>query len=277
MSYPKRIVFLLFLSVLSVILPGRAMAYNEDSRVHVETLFEVLERDIENESTTFRGINFPGETFSVQSLRLLAKLNVQIIEPIEVYGLLGGSDLEIDETNTDFSSDFTGAYGGGARVVLYRDRDPRRPFQIFADYRFLTFKANDTIHFLPQVVCDTSIPASICDVNGDGTVDVGEIVTLADEIVRERIRWQEHTVKIGVMGRDYEFEPYGGIRFSFVKGKDHIPSSIEKINLDLRQNDTFGVFFGTAYYLTPSERAALFVEGSLFDQFSLTGGIRVGF
>lgn len=276
MSYMKGFV-LLFLSALSVIVPGKAMAYNEDGRIHFEALFEVLERDIEQESATFRGINFPGQTFSVQSLRLLGKLSVQIIEPIEVYGLLGGSDLEMNETNTDFSSNFTGAYGGGARVVLYRDKDPRRPFQIFAEYRFLTFKPSDTISFLPQVVCDTSIPPSICDVNGDGTVDVGQTVTLADEIVRERIRWQEHTVKLGVMGRDYEFEPYGGIRFSFVKGKDHIPAAVETVNLDLKQNDTFGIFLGTAYYLSPSERAALFVEGSLFDQYSLTGGVRVGF
>jgi len=277
MSYANLLVLLLSLFALPVMITGKAMAYNEDGRFHFETSFEVLERDIEQESTTFNGINFPGQTFSVESLRLLAKLSVQIVEPIEIYGLLGGSDLEIDETNTDFSSDFTGAYGGGARVVLYRDKNPRRLFQVFADYRFLTFKPNDTINFLPQVVCDTSIPASICDVDGDGAVDVGEIVTLADEIVRERIRWQEHTVKIGVMGRDHEFEPYGGIRFSFVKGKDHIPASVEKVDLDLKQNDTFGIFLGTFYYLTPSDQAALFIEGSLFDQYSLTGGVRVGF
>jgi hypothetical protein len=270
-------VSLLFLFIFSVVLPERAMAYNEDGRFHFEANFEVLDRDIEQESTTFRGINFPGGTFSVQSLRLLAKLSVRVVEPIELYGLVGGSDLEIDDTNTDFSSDFTGAYGGGARVVFYREKDPRMPYQIFAEYRFLTFKPSDTIHFLPQVVCDTSLPASICDVNGDGVIDVGEIATLADEIVRERIRWIEHTVKIGIMGRHYEFAPYGGIRFSFVKGKDRIPTSFEKIDLNLKQDDTFGIFLGTDYYLSPSDRAALFIEGSLFDQYSLTGGIRVGF
>lgn len=274
MSYMKGFVLLLLFALL-VIIPGKAVAYNEDGRFHFEANFEVLDRDIEQENTTFRGINFPEETFSAQSLRLLAKLSVRVVDPVEVYGLLGGSDLEID--GTGFSSDFTGAYGGGARLILYREKDPRRPFQIFADYRFLTFKANDTVHFLPQVSCDTSIPASICDVDGDGVVDVGQIVTLADEAVRERIRWTEHTVKFGVMARDYEFEPYGGIRFSFVKGKDRIPASAQTLNLDLKQNDTFGIFLGTSYYLTPSDQAALFIEGSLFDQFSLTGGVRVGF
>jgi opacity protein-like surface antigen len=261
MSYPKHVVLLL-LFMLSVIIPIEAMAYNEDSRIHFEALFEALERDIEEEATTFQGQNFPEETATAQSLRLLGKLSIRVIDPLEIYGLIGGSDLEVDDFG--FSSDFEGAYGGGARVILFRERDPRRPFQIFADYHFLRFEAEDRVSFAPTI-----------DLNGNGVIDPGE--TLTDEIVEEEIDWLEHVLKIGVMGRHYEFEPYGGIRFSVVRGEDRIHSQVQRLDLDIENDDTFGIFLGTAYYLSPSEQAALFVEGSLFDQYSLTGGIRVGF
>lgn len=257
MSYPWRVVLLL-LFVFSVIIPGKAMAYNEDGRIHFEALFEVLERDIEQEESEFQGENFPEEIISAQSLRLLGKLSIQVIDPIEVYGLIGGSDLEIDDFG--FSSDFETAYGAGTRVILFRQRDPRMPYQVFIDYRFLKFKVDDKVNFSPEIV-DAA----------------GNIIELTNENVREEIDWLEHVLKIGFMGRHDEFEPYGGVRFSIVRGDDRIHAQAQRVDLDLKNNDTFGIFLGTAYYLTPSERAALFIEGSMFDQYSLTGGIRVGF
>lgn len=261
MSYVKPVV-LFFLLALSVAIPLKADAYNEDGRVHFEALFEVLERDIETEATQFLGENFPKDIASAQSLRLLGKLSVRVIDPIEIYGLIGGSDLEVNEFG-GFSSDFETAYGAGARVILFRERDPRRPFQIFADYRFLRFKADDTTTFDPTIVDDAG--------------NVVHLIPPSGEIVREEINWLEHVLKIGVMGRHFEFEPYGGVRFSVVRGEDRIHSQLQRVDLDLKQNDTFGIFLGTAYYLSPSDRAALFIEGSLFDQYALTGGIRVGF
>lgn len=257
MSYPKR-VLLLLLFALSVIVPAKAMAYNEDSRIHFEALFQVLDRDIEEEETEFLGESFPSTTTSAQSLRLLGKLSIQVIDPIEIYGLIGGSDLEIDDFG--FSSDFEAAYGAGTRVILFRERDPRMPYQVFVDYHFLKVKVDDTVNFSPDIV-DAS----------------GNIIELTNENVREEIDWLEQVIKFGVMGRHYEFEPYGGVQFSLVSGDDRIHSQAQRLDLDLKNDDTFGIFLGTLYYLTPSDRAALFIEGSLFDQYSLTGGIRVGF
>ena len=248
--------------IFSGVYPGEGIAYNEGSRIHFEADFEVLERDITQEDVQFLGQNFPEETTSFESLRLLGKLSVQVIDPLEIYGLFGGSDLEVSDFG--FSADFGAAYGGGARLILYREESREMFYHLFADYRFLTFKANDTVRFAPQV-----------DLNGNGIIEPGEILT--DERLKERIRWAEHVIKFGVMGRQEEFEPYGGIRFSFVRGKDHLPSQAQELNIKLKQSDIFGLFLGTNYYLSRSERAALFIEGSLFDQFSLTGGVRVGF
>lgn len=261
MSTVKRFMLLLFLFALPIVVPVEAAAYNEDGRIHFEALFEVLDRDVTEENTQFAGENFPETTASAQSLRLLGKLSVRIVDPLEIYGLVGGSDLSIDDFG--FDADFGGAYGGGARIVLFRERNPRRPFQIFADYRFLQFKVSDSVLFDPTIV--------------DNSGNLVHLLPPSGESVKEKIRWTEHTLKIGVMGRDYAFEPYGGIRFSFVKGKDHVPTSVQTLDLDLKQSDTFGIFLGTSYYLTPSDQAALFIEGSLFDQYSLSGGIRVGF
>lgn len=257
MSYAKGFILLLLVA-LPLMVPGKAAAYNEDSRIHFEALFQVLERDVEGEATQFLGENFPEEIASAESLRLLGKLSIQVIDPVEIYGLIGGSDLEIDEFG--FSSDFETAYGGGARVILFRERDPRRPYHIFVDYHFLKYEVDDEVNFSPQIV-DAS----------------GNIIELTNENVREEIDWLEQVIKFGVMGRHYEFEPYGGIQFSVVSGKDRINATAQRVDLDLDNDDTFGIFLGTLYYLSPSERAALFIEGSMFDQYSLTGGIRVGF
>lgn len=253
MSYAKGFILILLVA-LPLMVPGKAAAYNEDSRIHFEALFQVLERDIETEATEFLGENFPEEIASAESLRLLGKLSIQVIDPVEIYGLIGGADVEIDEFG--FSSDFETAYGAGTRVILFRDRNPRRPYQVFVDYHFLKYEVDDEINFTP-------------------TDDAGNAIV--NEIVREEIDWLEHVLKLGVMGRYFEFEPYGGIRFSIVRGDDRINSPTQRIDLDLDNDDTFGVFLGTLYYLSPSDRAALFVEASMFDQYSLAGGIRVGF
>jgi hypothetical protein len=254
--------------LLSFFLPGRLLAYNEDGRIHFEASVEGLERDIEEENAVFLGEIFPKERTSAQSLRLLGKLSIRLIDAIEIYGVAGGSDLELD--NFDFSSDFSGAYGGGARFIIFQETSPEMPFHIFADYRFLRFKAKDTTFFLPTVPVDT---------NGDGIEDASVPIPAgnAGELVDEKIQWNEHVLKFGVMGRHDMFEPYGGIRFSIVRGKDQIPSRFQELNLDFKQSDTFGIFFGTSYYLGRSDKAAVFIEASLFDQNSLAGGVRVGF
>lgn len=243
------------LSIFLLACAGKAAAYDEDGRVHFEIGFQTLERDVTESPTQFKNLNFPADTATAQSLRLLGKLSVQVVDPLEIYVLAGGSNLQIDDFH--YHSDLSGAYGGGARLVLYQERDRRvMPYQIFADYRFLRYKTNDMVRFAPT------------DDNGD---------LLTDELLRERIQWTEHLIKIGIMGRHQEFEPYGGVEISFIRGKDRIPSQIQSLTTGIKQSNTLGVFAGTLYYLSPSEKAALFIEASLFDQYSLAGGFRLGF
>ncbi|MFY9268164.1 MAG: hypothetical protein WAO55_00275 [Candidatus Manganitrophaceae bacterium] len=264
-SGKKSMVLVVLLLLLGIPFKGMAAErqiqgglVQRESRIYFETGFEALSRDVTQEETQFAGLIFPGQTTSVQSLRLLAKLGVRVADPLEIYAIEGGSDLQIDEFG--FNSSMLGIYGGGARVILFREHDPRAPYQIFLDYRFLRSNTHDTVLFKPK------------DDNGDILTGGGQ-----GELLRETIRWTEHTIKFGVQGRHFEYEPYGGVRFSFVNATDHLPSQMQHLNVDLKQRDTFGLFVGTRYYLSPSEQAALFIEGSIIDQFSLAGGIRVSY
>lgn len=250
--------FFSFLFLFLIVSPTNLFAYNMDSRIHFEGSFEVLDRDIEEDNAQFLGLIFPKERTSVQSLRLLGKLSFRVVDALEIYGVAGGSDLELKDF--EFNSDFSGAYGGGARVVLFRETSPEMPYQVFADYRYLRFKAHDTTFFQPTDENGVPVPAGN-----------------PGELLNEEVVWNEHVLKLGVMGRHDEFEPYGGIRFSVVRGKDRLPSQFQQLDLTFKQSDTFGIFVGTSYYLSRSEKAAVFIEGSLFDQYSLAGGIRVGF
>jgi len=106
--------FPVLLLVLLLFIPTKATAYNENGRVHFEALFEVLDRDITEENTRFAGEKFPETAASAQLLRLLGKLSVQVVDPLEIYGLLGGSDLNLSPE--DFVSDFNNLSGGSTHV-----------------------------------------------------------------------------------------------------------------------------------------------------------------
>lgn len=286
MRFERRLLgfFLVLVAIFFLTFPGRGEALDIDKRFGFEGSFEVLERDIETDNLVLFGPNFPdgliipGEVVPVQSLRLLGKFSLRIVDAVEIFGLVGGSDLEIDDLN--FRSDFSGAWGGGAKIILYREDSREGSFQVFADYRFLRFEVNDRVSFTP-FVNEATVPGR--DIDGNGQASENKTVLLTDQLVNEEIDWTEHVVRFGLRGRHAEFEPYGGIRFSFVDGKENLPLAAQgliqaqNLNLDFKQDDTFGIFFGTSYYLSRSERASLFIEANLLDQYALAGGVRIGF
>jgi hypothetical protein len=124
------------------------------------------------------------------STRLLAKLAVDITPNFQIYGLAGGTDLDIDEfndfyANLSFSYKDGFAYGGGIKISFYPDTFGG-PAKLFIDASYLRFQAKDSI----------IIPS-------------GPFIGPADE----EITWQEGVIKFGVAGRQGFFEPYGGFRY----------------------------------------------------------------
>ena len=227
-------------------------------RFYVGVDVESLHRKIVQDEVSFSGQNFPGEDVTLSSTRLLAQIGVRLADGFSLYGQIGGSTLQMDDFG--FHSDLSGAYGGGGRLDLYHD--PTHQVRFFSDYRFLRSRGSDTVHFAPEA-----------DLDGDGQIGPGEV--LSDERLRETLRWDEHVLRLGVEGRHGAFDPYGGIRLSFVRGRDHIPSQRQPLDIRFRQHRAFGLFLGTAYTL--AQKATLFVEGSLLDAYAVSVGLRTGF
>ena len=202
----------------------------------------VLSRDVVEEDPSLVGFKFRGEAVST---RLMAKVGVELGELADLYVQGGGADLSVDEFN-NYDGDLSGAYGGGVRLNLYRSPHRDR-FTLFADFSALWFETDDRV--------ETEISGS-------------------REIVDETIEWNEYTALLGASGRYDGFQPYGGIRLSWIDGTDKIRSPDFSADLDLEEDDNFGIFGGVDIFLDRTEKTALNFEVSLFDQDSFRAAIR---
>lgn len=265
----QEILWVFFILVVFICLSFRPSAAQIMERTHqpsyrfsfgVQT--EVSTREIKEDSFVFNGIEFPPTKAFADRVRLFGRLSVHFLDSIEVYGLIGGTDLAIDDFS-GFDANFTLAYGGGVHIVYYRVPSLYKALNLFINYRYMSFRAKSDILFQPVD----------CDLNTNRCT----IVTQSGlpELLQETIVWNEHVVKLGATGRHDFFEPYGGLSISIVRGEDRIPSPTQKLRLDFREGDVVGLFLGTNIFLDRTEKALFFVEGSIIDKLSLNFGVRV--
>jgi hypothetical protein len=210
----------------------------------------ILARDVVEEGEELTDLKFRGEAVST---RLLAKLGIELWEILNVYVQGGGADLSIDEFD-NYDGDLGGAYGGGVRVNLYRSPF-RDQLTLFVEGNTLRYSTDDKVR-----ICTD--PAG-CGSGGS-----------AKETADEEIDWNEYTVLFGASGRMEGFDLYGGIRLSLVDGEDRIRAGAFKSDLDLEEDDNFGIFFGVDVFLDRSEKTALNFEASIIDQDSFRAAIR---
>ena len=239
--------------------------YGAEPYVQLEA--SVLARDVVEDVEVVQdsevvGFKFRGEAVST---RLLAKMGIEVWEVLDVYVQGGGADLSIDEFD-DYDGDLTGAYGGGVRVNLYRSPF-RDQLTLFVEGNVLRYTTDDSITILQE-----------CTVKSGCSTDPGsDFRRIADE----EIEWNEYTVLVGASGRMEGFDLYGGIRLSMVDGEDRIRAKPDsnfpaafKTDLDLEEDDNFGIFFGIDVFLDRSEKIALNFEASIIDQDSFRAAIR---
>lgn len=241
-------------------------------RFYIEPSFTFLYRDLVEGAYTVNA-NAPKQVASgspsVQTIRLLTKIGAELTPNIELYGLIGGSSLHID--NFDFQSGLVPAYGGGARLRLQPRFYREERVSLFLDYHFLTYQAeNDVIAFDP--------------IGANGRfVFVNASNNPVYEIAREKITWREHVIKVGLSGRHDLLEPYGGFQISFVDTSHKVTSQPaptfpgNQLNLHVHGNQVFGLFAGTYIYLDPRESKALFIEINIIDEASIKLGLRLNF
>lgn len=221
----------------------------------------VTSRNVVEENPALAGFRVSGDAVST---RLLAKVGLRLFDRIEIYGKGGGADLSISEFN-NFDSRPALAYGGGLHIDLYQGSRPER-IKIFVDGSLLYFVTKDTIQIL-------DCPATTCTERD-----------LIPRVADEKIRWREGAISAGGSFRHDYFEPYGGVRLSFVRGDDKLdvkpdnnfPTPLN-LNLDLNEDNNFGIFFGTNIYLDRNEKSALSIEVSAIDQLAFMAGFKVGF
>lgn len=213
-----------------------------------------LGRNITEDGFNFGGQSYPKTDGWATSAQLLGKLAVDLTPNFQIYGVGGGSTLDVNEFD-GYSADTllpqeggqNLAFGGGVKFTFY-PKTFRAPVKLFIDLSYLQFKSEDMIFFPP-----------------------------AGENVNESIRWKQYVGKIGFSGRQGFIESYGGLRVSFVQGKDHIPTSTQTLDLNFTEDIPVGIFFGTDIYLDRGGHSALFIEASFIDENSISGGVKFRF
>lgn len=231
--------------------PIFALDFGDSRRTHLlsfNLLAEAQERDVVEKGGKLIGLKIKGDA---DSTRLLVRAGLHPTPSIELYGLVGGADLGIDDFDR-FDASIDVAYGGGLGLVLFQSSFPRA-LRLFLDGYYLHFTAKDRVE---TIIVDASTGI--------------ETLTPQDE----EIRWDEYVAKFGLETRHDLFRPYGGIRFSLVRGKDLLSVSGKT---RLEEDDNLGVFGGVDIFLDPTEAVALSLELSLFDVNSFRAGLKLAF
>jgi hypothetical protein len=254
-------------TVLLAVACGAPASAAVERFVQIET--GIVSRDVVEEDSSVEGFTVGGRATST---RLMASVGLNVNGVLTVYAQGGATDLAIDEFN-EFDSSFNGAYGGGARLnlLLTPNRDGLR---LFVEGSVLRTTAEDRVQ--AEFGCTAA--------NGCTAGVPGAQNEFLPRLVEETIEWNEYTVLLGAGGRYGAYGPYGGVRLSKVDAKDRIRAAPDanfaaefRVDADLREQDNFGIFFGTDFFLDRSGKTALNVEVSLFDQDSFRAAVRRAF
>lgn len=198
---------------------------------------QVLTRRVVEEPTP--GNKFKGDA---DSTRVLARLGIKPVKPLELYIQGGTANLNIDDFD-GYRGDFSFAYGGGLNLTIYEKPGYNR-FRLMLSGDALTFTTDDMVD----------------------NVDLG--------LVKEEIRWVEYTAAGIGTWRAQNWEPYIGLRFSWLDSTDNVkdPSAGK---LDLEEDNNVGILAGANLFLDPKENVALNLEGTLIDQASFKIGLKL--
>ena len=192
----KRFTGVLFFCFMTTFLfPSSPWAFHFGDRVQpalgfIEFSIGIQERDILLKSDELESC-CKSEADAV-STQVMTRVGLRAIPRLEIFGLVGGVDLGIEDFG-DYDSNFEVAFGGGVRILLYETSFPQAS-GLFLEYQYLQFSAQDRV----EIEKGTPI-----------------VVTIQDQ----KIEWKEHLVKIGGEYRYGPYRSYGGFRVSFVRAE----------------------------------------------------------
>jgi len=230
------------LSVLLFAVPVHAQEDGPYPPRNVKGIYEldlftqVVSRRVVEEPTT--GVEFKG---TAESTRVMARLRVKPVKPLELYLQGGAANLNISDFD-GYRGDYSFAYGGGLNLTIYEEPGYNR-FRLALSGDALTFTTDDRVQ-----------------------TTIG--------LVKEEIQWIEYAAGVTGTWRVENWDPYIGVRFSWLNSTDNIEESTVG-KLPLREESNIGIVGGTDIYLDKQEKIAINLEASLIDQASLKMGLKL--
>jgi hypothetical protein len=188
---------------------------------------------------------------------IAGQLTVGIVRGVSLFGEVGAVDVAVDEFD-GYQSAFNPLYGGGIRLSAPANRYAGSVL-FFSELRARYVSSSDRVS---TQVFDSATSTVVPD-----TVD-------------EDLKWWEYTLKFGASGRYTDIRPFGGIELSKLDGTDTIRSVSSGLldqELDVREANSIGFFFGTDILLDPQGQSAVTIEVSAIDRYAFKVGFTVGF
>lgn len=239
----------LVISILSSVLLAAPVLAHEDGPYPPRIVKGMYELDLFTQIVSRRvveevspGVDFNGDAVST---RVMARLRVKPLKPLELYLQGGAANLKINDFNS-YRGDYSFAYGGGLNLTLYEDP---------AAARFRLTMSGDALIFATDDSVLTTIQSQ-------------------DVLVKEEIQWVEYAAWVTGAWKVQNWDPYIGVRFSWLNSTDNIEDP-RVGKLTLRESSNIGIVAGTDIYLDKREKIALNLEASLIDQASFMIGLKL--
>ena len=216
-----------------------------------------VELDLASRDIKESGENIDNVKGTLDTTNIVGRLAVGVVRGVTLFGEVGAADVAVDEFD-GYQSAFNPLYGGGLRLSAPANRYGGSVL-FFSELRARHVSSSDRV---TTEVFDSATSTVVSD-----TVD-------------EELKWWEYTLKFGASGRYTNMRPFGGIELSKLDGTDTIQSVSSGLldeELDVRESNSIGFFFGTDILLDPQGQSALTFELNAIDQFAFKVGFHVGF
>ncbi len=200
-----------------------------------------------------RDFDLSGDNAVIKGQWYFGKVSIKLVEKIDIYGLIGTADLEIDEwTVNDYTleTDPAVAWGSGFKLLLYETEK-------YGDGILRVSLGGDYRDYAPGV---ETVKKSGADVSG---------------VIKREFRYREWQGSLGVSYSLPQFTPYLGVKYSDCECKLEIDDHGTIHTTRANSKDIVGIFLGCDYQW--KENISLNLEGRFIDETALNAGFKINF
>jgi len=201
-----------------------------------------------------RELDLSNDNAKMEGQWYLAKASVNLIEKIDVYGLLGTAKLKLKDwtaSNYDMESDYALAWGGGVKVLLYETEEYGDGIlRIGVDGNYRQYEP--------------------------GIEKVEQSGTEISNVSEKEFEYREWGVGLGLSYTLDQLTPYVGVKYSDCETRMRLKfGNTDITKKTANSKEVVGVFVGADYLF--AENIALNLEGRLIDETALNVGLKINF